>query len=207
MVRRAELQTMRTTTELFSVCCFCIFVHLGQTWRTKRQLKSKPVSVDVNTRQGQNIAHRVSDKKRGCASGHYWTGNWSLEEMKGRGDLGGSADIDWTCELNGEKLGLTLQFELLLLDHRALVWEVMCNHILQVGRTARLRHRGGQDVCNCLLFLLKNKAFSRGIQNNPAPTSYKTTVSCYNSRGRHTHLSLLFRFVWLEIIWLFLLRN
>lgn len=31
IVRRAELQTISRTTELFSVCCFWIFAHLGQT--------------------------------------------------------------------------------------------------------------------------------------------------------------------------------
>lgn len=41
MVRRAELQTISRTTELFSVCCFWILAHLGQTRNNNGKIKQK----------------------------------------------------------------------------------------------------------------------------------------------------------------------
>lgn len=60
-------------------------------------------------------------------------------------------------ELNGERLWLTGQLELLLLDDGPLVWEVLCNHVLQVCWTARFWLRRGQHICNRLLFPLVSK--------------------------------------------------
>lgn len=58
MVRRAELQTISRTTELFSVCCFWILAHLGQTRNNngkikqkKRVFRSREITEDLNIEQ------------------------------------------------------------------------------------------------------------------------------------------------------------
>lgn len=112
------------------------------------------------------------------------TGVWKKQrEMRWPQWLSRSADIAWTCKLNSEEWRwLTLQLELLPLYHRAFVWEVICDQILQVGRTARLRRGGGQDVCNRFLFLLKKQIlltniFSRGIHKQPREWRWKEQPS------------------------------
>lgn len=117
-----------------------------------------------------------------------------------------SADIDWTWKLKGRPSRLTLQFELLLLDHRAFVREVARDHILQVSRTAWLRLGSGQDICNGLFLLLKIHEIN--IMIATAQSVYGTVVvPLCNSRWRQSHLSLLFGFSGLFLFSFFPLRN
>lgn len=56
----------------------------------------------------------------------------------------------------GERLWLTGQLELLLLDHGLLVREEARERLLQVRRAARFGLGRGQHICDCLLFPLAN---------------------------------------------------
>lgn len=114
------------------------------------------------------------------------------------------------------------QSELLLLDHRTLVRQVLGHQVLQVSRRTGFRFRGGQDVCDGLLLLVGTT--DRGAQDqattggpSPSPpvqrssvwTSLTSRVIIYNpllkrkmpvlphltSRGRHTRLSLPLGFI------------
>lgn len=151
MVRRAELQMIRRTTEPFSVWFFWIFAHFGQTSNKKIMFKNKKQQEEWN----ENSTHPVSDRRRGCESDRYRTGSRSLEGPdRSCLDKQQITTLWWNIR---NVSWLTRQSELLLLDHRALVWEVLHDQLLQVSWRARFGFRGSQDICDGLFLLIQQK--------------------------------------------------
>lgn len=151
IVRRAELQTISRTTELFSVCCFWIFAHFGQTRNkgtqsvlsAKRLFHLEPL-LTLFQIGGQSVCQVITGQEVGV---------WKMQECRRRTQWNNSsADYKLVKDLRR----LTQQFELLLLDQGQLAWEVLHNQVLQVCWAARFWHRRRQDICYGLLFLLVN---------------------------------------------------
>lgn len=88
---------------------------------------------------------------------------------------------------------LTVQFELLLLNNRALVWEILCNQVLQVCRAAWFWLGWGQNICNCLLLLLQNKTDFLYQQDTELVIYAKITIC--NSRCHYWVHTLTFLFL------------
>ena len=222
MARRAELQTMSRITELFSVCCFWIFAHLGQTNdERKKNMKQKwNVCLEVTDdkrsiqREFRSITDPVWGKRRGCASGRYRTGSRSLEHVGGQTWpwwINTSADMDWALELKGAGA----------LTHPAgsappVRSQSACLRSRERPCSAGRLHSpaSAQRWPTRLWWSSSSSAKQSRIGGSThrhtlySPLHWAAAAaSLCSSRCRHTHLPLFLGFSWLFILSLFLLRG
>lgn len=155
----------------------------------------------------KNATHPVSGMRRGCATSRYWTGSRSLEDAGGQRWprwINRSADINWTLVLKGTRPDSPDNFSSSCSITERLS-EKYC--VTRLCRSAGQPGFGSEeDKTSVIVFFFwsTKHVICRINIDRQKPV---TVIPLYNSRCHHTHLPLFFKFSWLFILFLALLRN